>query len=189
MLVNKAKISLVLLTALLLTACGPPNPELAVQEYWQEIISGNTAEAAAYIKTNETTESWLEKLWPENSGEFMDEAKYALYLQRIIITPTGHQINGDKATVDVTVTWPQLDIFFSKFMTEALSRVFSLALTGAEQAEIDQELADIFSSVLAATPDTTTEHTIELILEDGRWKLTSAPLPDPALLFDLQEQD
>ncbi|HZK24993.1 MAG TPA: hypothetical protein VFC74_06360 [Oscillospiraceae bacterium] len=186
MLQHKVKLALLMLALLLLTACGPPNPELTVQDYWQAVVNGNAAEAAAYIQPNEATESWLKKLWPDNSAEFVDDAKTALFLQRITITPTSHEINGSQATVNVTVTWPQLDNFLGNFMTEALSEVFSLALSHAAENEIDAALETIFTAVLVDTPDTHTEHVVKLVLEEGKWKLTSSPLPDPAVLFNLQ---
>jgi hypothetical protein len=161
-----------------------PNPEQTVKDFWSAFKEGNYEKAHEFLSDDITVEKLQENLWSENDQVAADEI-ITVFLERINLTTQGHTLNGKTAVVSAIVSWPNMELFVGKFMAEAFAVAFPAALSGASQDEIDMLLKPVILKSLEETADTETPHNIHLKLVDGKWKISSLPIPNPKEVFTL----
>ena len=88
---------------------------------------------------------------------------------------SNEKIDGDKATVDVSVTTYDFGGMFTSFFTEYISQAFASAFTdGADEAALQEQAFTLLNSKIGelSAKDKTNTATITLTkAEDGTWKI------------------
>ncbi len=178
----KTKNVLILLLLCLISICfiimgcaAAPNPEEAVKNFWSAFKEGNYEKASTYIASDLDT---VPDLWPDEGDELYSDEMAHAFIERIHIITEGHEIHNGSATVNVNVTWPDIESLFGNYFLEAMPIAFAAAFEGMSDEEMDDMLKTLFFEVMEDTPDVTVPHEVPLILEDGQWKLMEAPFPD-----------
>jgi len=194
----KAKITRYLIPLLILaiiitfsTGCSTriPNPENAVQEFWSAFKSMDYEKASGYFAEGVDDKMVQGMLLPDEDEEMFTDEIVKAFMERVNLFTEGHEIENDTAIVQAVVEWPNMELLFGKFIGEAFGVVFTAALGGATDEELDALLNPIFLEVLEETPDIQTHHEVKLVLIDGKWKLTTSPIPDPEEVFNLPDFD
>jgi len=164
-----------------------PNPENAVQEFWSAFKSMDYEKASGYFAEDVDDKMVQEMLLPDEDEEMFTDEITKAFMERVNLSTEGHEIENDTAIVQVVVEWPNMELLFGKFFSEALGVAFTAALGGATEEELDALFKPIFLEVLEETPDIQTHHEVKLVLIDGKWKLATSPIPDPEELFNLSD--
>lgn len=110
----------------------------------------------------EETDDELTKVYEEQIVPKMLDFDYEL---------SNEQIDGDKATVDVTVKTYSLGDAFTAFFSDFVSQAFMLAFSDASDEQVDALATTILSGKIADLTEKTYEKTttISLTKADGKW--------------------
>lgn len=164
------------LAALLLAGCGggktsSDNPEDAVKAFWDAFAKADFEKAAQYVIADQQDE--VRSIKEEMQGdEMFDEEMLLQLLGSFSVKTTGHEINGDTATVDAILSLPDMEKIFG----ELFSLYFELiADESLDEAALEQKVAESFKGLLNEVGSMEMEVTFELVREDGKWKLSEMP--------------
>ena len=173
----KVVLPLLLVLVLLITGCGSgngktANPEDAVSAFWAAFAGSDFEKAAEYVVNDKADEVKNIKNDLQSDGLF-DEEMTQLLFSRFKVQTTGHSVNGNTATVDAVITYPNLDYVFGEFFTLA----FELMLSGDEpdEAALEALFFNAFKDLLNESEDLQENFTLDLVLEEGRWKISDMP--------------
>lgn len=176
------------LILLMVTGCSnsTPNPEKTVQEFYAAIKEGDFEKANTFLSADIQIDDLEEDILPGDL-EGPDAEMANKLLDKISFSVKTHEIDGDNATVNTIVSWPDMEILFSKFFAEALPIAFQAALASTSQEDIDLLLEPIFLDILSDTPIVETPHEVQLSLVDNNWVITTNPIPDPNEVFNIPD--
>ncbi|UNC92328.1 hypothetical protein [Candidatus Contubernalis alkaliaceticus] len=171
-------ITLILICCLAFSGCGgkggsekASNPEDVVRSYWEAFAKTDFETAADYVISDHQDE--IRNLKDEMKDELFGEEMLSVMFGRFKIKTTGHEIDGSNATVEGILTYPNMDHFFENFFTV----MFEIMMFEDEDlTDEDYEiLLDSFQEIMAETPDLEENITVELIMENGQWKIIDMP--------------
>lgn len=170
-------ISLSLILCVSMVACsgsGPTPTETAgsfleaVKENDEEALKNLYADAdlklAEEIKQGEE-DTQLNKVFNENMYPKILDFDYEL---------SNEKIDGEKASIDVSIKTYSLGTAFTNFTGEYLTQAFSMALSGASDDEMDTKGAEILADQLEKTEkDYEGKATLHLTQKDDAWIVDS----------------
>lgn len=181
---KKSIVLLITLAMILsLTACGTPSPT-SVTDSFLTAIKEKDAEAITEHYVNDEFDLF-EELSDAVSGEDEEEteknandALIKVYEENMFpkmldfdYELSNEKIDGDKATVDVSVKTYQLGSAFTSFVGEYIGQAFSLAFSGASDEQMNALAANLLTSKLDELTEKTYEKTatLSLVKKDDKW--------------------
>lgn len=171
---NLKKLTAIMLLFVLVAGvygCGSKKPSDVVTSYFEEIKKGNNAEFDKLLnKTLDESENEdKENAYDESTKKLIDS------MSKITYKINSEKVEGDSATVNVSLNGPEfskvLGEFMKKAMADALSKAFSEEQTSEEENEklYDSMLSECIDNMTYA--DRTGD--IKLTKTDGEWKIDS----------------
>lgn len=165
MILRTSTLSILALCGLAILACGSGSGPGSVVEAYQEAIQDGDYEAAyGYVSSQDRA--------VRSQQEFVDNTREAMVLfgglmDQTSYEITGEEVEGDRATVAVTVTRPAIESLVGELMAEALSSAFS------DEEESEEALQEALHEKLEAgdLPMTTDQETFDLVREEDGWKI------------------
>lgn len=163
-----------LIMAASLCACGGPSPTETVDTFLtgiktqdneaiQSVYSDDEFEFVEELDLeDEDADSELNKVFTEKLFPMLTSFEYTL---------SNEVIDGDHATVDVTIKTYNFGNAFSSFFTDYLTQAFALAFSDASDEDMDKLGATLLSGELDNLTEMNTEKTatIELSAIDDGW--------------------
>lgn len=172
--------SLIMLASL--TACGGPSPTSAASSFLDAVKSQDTqALSKCYVNDKfDLFEEASNAASDEQSDEAaeMDDALSKVYEENLLpkmlefdYTLSNEVIDGDKATVDVSISTYPLGSAFTSFFGEYLGQAFALAFSDATDEQMTALAANILTSKLDGLTEKSYEKTatLSLVKEDNNW--------------------
>lgn len=184
-----AAIMISIMMILSLTACGGPSPTEVSDKFLTAIKNADSeALAECYVEdefdlfeeASEAAESDEDE--SDKEDEESDDALTKVYDEKLIpkmlefeYELSNEKIEGDKATVDVTVKTYQLGSAFSSFFSEYITQAFALAFSDASDEQMNALAANILTGQLDNMTEKTYEKTatLSLIKRDDKWLVDS----------------
>lgn len=163
---------MILMMAFCLCGCGEKSPSDVVKDAF-EAMKTQDAETVNLLYGGDDVD--FNQMFGENSVDSsLDEENQALLMEKFLdfgYTIDDEQINGDKATVTVTITTYDFDTAFQDYMREALTTAFSYAFSDASDDEINQAINASLSTILngLTEKDKVQTATLSLTKSDDGW--------------------
>ena len=87
------------------------------------------------------------------------------------------KIEGDKATVDVTITTYKFADAYTGFFTEYMKEAFSMAFSGASEKEIDEKMNAVFKDEIEklTKKESRKKGTLSLSKKEDQWVIDEIP--------------
>ena len=166
----KNLISVVLMLILVggLVGCSTQSPSDVVENCLENIKKGQMEEIDNLLSENTNEADKSEELSDEVDTKLMNSIK------KITYKVNSEQVDGDSATVNVTVNGPDIATVIGKYMQEAFSMVFSQSFSGQSLTEEkEQEMYnEVLSKYLDEVSYTDRTQDIKLVKKDGQWEIT-----------------
>ena len=179
-----AVILVMMLSTTLLYGCGGSTPTDVVNKYFKKVKSGDTDIQQLVAMVEEESGEVSEETLEEDS--FSEETQKELLekIKKIEYKVNSETVNGDNATVNVTVKGMDFNIVLGKVMQEAFSFIFAQAFSGDEMSE--EESNAYFNELLNKYLDeiTYSERTLDVALTkvDKEWKIKETDVMSKLLL-------
>ena len=109
----------------------------------------------------------------ENKGEVDDEIVYDLMsevLDEVRVNYGKVVVEGNKATVDLTVTGPSYEMVFIDAIPQ-LYNLINMNTQGVNDEVMTERIDEIIETSLRKTEETSREKTIDLTKVNGRWRI------------------
>ena len=148
------------------------NPEQTVNDFWSAVQSGNYTQAKTYFASSVTTSS-LDEITAATDPITAELAKSLMGL--ITMKTTGSTIDGDSATVNVTVTMPDMDVA-GEAITQVMTESMGSDPANANLEEAMKQLVDKLPAILKDAPTKTETSQVQLVWENNAWKIKADPL-------------
>lgn len=163
-----------------LTACGA-SPTSAAESFLNAVKAGDAeAIAEVYVESDfnilsaasDTTEE--EEATEEESSDALTkvyEEELLPKMQDFDFEISNEQIDGDKATVDVTVKAYPIGNAFSAFFGEYMTQAFALAFSDASDEQLDSIAGGIMADQVSKLTEKTCKKTatMTLVKKDDKW--------------------
>lgn len=162
------------------------NPEKTVKDFFAAFKEGDFEKANGFLSEDNQIDNMEESISPGGLETSYDEMSKEL-ISSINVSVKSHEINGDNATVNTIVSWPDMEILRGKLLEGAMSVAIQAALSNASQEEIDLLLKPVFLDALSDTPNVETPHEIQLSLVNNNWVISTYPFPNPKNVFNLPD--
>ena len=179
-----AVILVMMLSTTLLYACGGSTPTDVVNEYFKKVKSGDTDIQKLVAMVEEESGEVDEEAVEEDSFSEETQKKLLEKVKEIEYKVNSETIDGDNATVNVTVKGMDFNIVLGKVMQEAFSFIFAQAFSGDEMSE--EESNAYFNELLNKYLDeiTYSERTLDVALTkvDKEWKIKETDVMSKLLL-------
>jgi hypothetical protein len=164
---NKIKLMLmVVLSMVVLTACGGDSPTKVVESYFKEIKAGENTDVAKYMLDSiENKENAKEN---ENTNETADpkmEEAIKIYFSKLDAKVISEKIDGDNATVEVEMK----GLNFGKIMIEVFQDNLSAMFNGDEKA--GENMSEDFLAKVKDSKVETRKGKVNLTKSDKGWKI------------------
>lgn len=153
-----------------LVGCGTKSPSKVVSESLDAIKNGDNtvfsdtlnSEISNAEDQDDSTQQYSESM-----------KKVAESIKNITYNVNSETIDGDNATVNVTVTGPDMADVFSQFLQKAFADAFSQAFSGQalSEEETNERYDNILSGLLDNAKDTDRTMNIDLVKDNGEWKI------------------
>lgn len=188
---NLKKLTAIMLLLFLVAGiygCGAKKPSVVTTTYLEEIKKGTSGDFEKLL--NKT----LNKTDDENKDQAYDESTKKLInsMNKITYKINSEKIDGDSATVNVTLNGPDMSKVMKDFVNKAMDNALSQAFAQTQTSE--EENKKLYDDMLSECLDniTYTERTgdIKLTKTDGQWKInTDDSLSKLLLGMDVTEVD
>lgn len=168
---NKIKLVLmVVLSMVVLTACGGDSPTKVVESYFKEIKAGENTDVAKYMLDSiENKENAKENAKEnENTNETADpkmEEAIKLYFSKLDAKVISEKIDGNNATVEVEMK----GLNFGKIMIEVFQDNLSAMFGGDEKA--GENMSEDFLAKVKGGKVETRKGKVNLTKSDNGWKI------------------
>lgn len=167
-------IVLVIAMSAALFGCGSASPSDVVDTYLRALKAQDT-DAIAKVYSGDSGTDLISDV--ADSEEFPEEisSDFTDMILSFDYTLANEQINGDTATVEVTIDTYDFGSMFKSVIGDYFTKAFAMAFSGASEDEIEQVLIDLFTEKLAEMKEG--EHdfeataTLSLSKVDGEWKI------------------
>lgn len=159
---------MILMMVFCLCGCGEKSPGDVVKDAF-EAMKAQDAETVNLLYDGEDVD-FNEMFHEDSVDSALDEENRTLLMEKFLdftYTIDDEQIDGEKATVTVTVTTYDFDTAFRNYMSEALTTAFSYALSDASDDEINQAMNDSLSTILNGLTEMDKVQTATLSLTKG----------------------
>lgn len=160
-----------------LIGCGSNNsPKATVKAYFEEIKLGDNGDTKKLILSTleeEVNPNGKDEILEEDS--FSNEAENAMnnVLSKIEYKIGEEQIDGDKATVNVSLNNVNFSNLFMQFLNKYMTEILNTSFEGKEMS--DEELTKLSNDILIELMNTSEQETrngdISLIKVDGEWQI------------------
>ena len=152
---------------LIVSGCGTKSPSKAISEKLNSIKNGNNQTISEVLNSEISQEKTDDSEYIESKNKMIDSVK------KITYKINSETVEGDTATVNITVNGPDLADAFSKFMQKAFSDALSNAFSGntETQEEIDAKYDKIFSEILENMNFSDRTMDVEMVKENKEWKV------------------
>jgi hypothetical protein len=170
-----AFITVLIMTASL-CACGGPSPTDTVTAFMDGIKTQDSEAIAAAYAGEEFAFSGVLELDEEGDESASDKVLTEQMMPMIMefdYELANEVIDGDKATVDVTITTYSFGTAFNAFVTNYLTEAFAMAFSGASDEAIDAKGAELLSAELEKLTEknTTKTATLSLTATEEGWAI------------------
>ncbi len=116
----------------------------------------------------------IRSLKDEMEDEMFGEEMIKLLFQRFKINTTDHEINGDNATVNGVLSYPDMEYFFESFFSLMFDSIM-MEDEDLTEEDHDEFIMNTFKELIDETPDLEENITMELVKEDREWKILDMP--------------
>lgn len=165
-----------------LSGCAGPSPTEVTQQFLdgiknndtesiQEVYGGDTSTMLSAWQEDTTSK---EDSTAVSSQEMQDLYQNTLMpkLREFDYEVSNEQINGDTATVDVTITTYAVGDAFSSFLSDYMNQAVTLAFSGASEDDLTVLAESILDSKINSMEKSYTDTvTISLTKSDNTWKV------------------
>lgn len=155
-----------------IVGCSTNSPTDTVKAYLDGIKKGDQEKTTALLSQSIEQEK-LEDIEQVDIEDYEFYDKYVEAMKTMTYTINSEEINGEEATINVTVDAPNLGIILKDFMQKIFGDMLVASLSGIEYTE--EELMEKYDEVLTESLENVknTERTgnISLKIEEGEWKL------------------
>lgn len=159
------------LTAVILvvavSGCGTKGPGKVMSETLDSIKKGDDK------AVSEILDSQIQAEEGTNSENVDSEKKMIEAVKKISYKINSETIDGNSATVNVTVNGPDIADALSQFMEKALSDALSSAFSGdtMTEAETDEKYDKMFAEILDNVKFSDRTMDIEMVKDNNEWKI------------------
>lgn len=164
-------IVLAVMLSIFTAACGQATPTEVVTDYL-EAIKAQDMDAVDLLYAGDADDVSMDSSEEIDTDSFSEELTNKLIdmYSAFEYSVSNETIDGDTATVDVTIKSYNIGAAMKSALSESISQIFAMAFSGASDEEIDEMSNNIFMENLeAATFDLEQTVTISLTKEDGQW--------------------
>ena len=147
-----------------LCSCGTPSPTDTVDKFLNGIKTQNNEEIKGIYADEEF--EFANELDEEDGKELNKVLQEKMFpmLMDFQYTLSNEVIDGNKATVDVTVKTYNFGGAFTNFMSNYLTQVFALAFSDSSESKIDKLAANLLETELTDLTEKTYEETATITL-------------------------
>jgi len=176
-LMKKALVVLCVLALLVsITACGAGKPSPTdVAESFFTALQNFDEEKMATVYLGENLDLAGDLLQEDPQDEFTQQMTEQLLVKLLDFDYelSNEVIDGDRATVDVTITQWSIGSMFISFLQDYFTRAMELAMDGATEAEISEFAFVVLSEKMEEMQkDFIKSATLELEQVDGQWMVS-----------------
>lgn len=171
---NKKIIAIIMSLILVigLCSCGGPTPTETVDSFLTAVQSSD-AETIKTVYSGESFDFSKEISDYDSDVEEVEKIATEVLIPKILdfdYELSNEKIEGDKATVDVTLTTYNLGNALTSFMSEYFSQALTLAFSGASDEQLEKVATTIFKSkVEDMEKNCTNTVTVSLTKKDNTW--------------------
>lgn len=169
---NLKKLTAIMLLLFLVVGvygCGAKKPSDVVTTYFEEIKKGNSGEFDKLLNKTLDKSEEKENAYDESIKKLMSS------MSKVTYKINSEKIEGDSATVNVTLNGPEFSKVIGEFMKKAMADALSKAFS--EDKTSEEENAKLYDKILSECIDNMTyaERTgdIKLTKTDGEWMINS----------------
>ena len=162
-----------------LIGCSSQKPETVVEDYCKAIQAFDMEKAATCMQNGEEDLKEFEEMRRELEGEEDTYGRLLLYLKecasKMTYTIGEVKTEGDSATVAVSFTYTDASPIVTSVVGEYIVQGLALALSGADEAQMEELLVNIFKEkVKTIEPGTASaDVTFNCVKVDGKWKIAA----------------
>lgn len=162
-----------------LVGCSSQKPETVVEDYCKAIQAFDMEKAATCMQNGEEDLKEFEEMRRELEGEEDTYGRFLLYLKecasKMTYTIGEVKTEGDNATVAVSFTYTDVSPIVTSVVGEYIVQGLALALSGADEAQMEELLVNIFKEkVEVIEPGTASaDVTFNCVKVDGKWKISA----------------
>ncbi|MEG0297749.1 MAG: hypothetical protein RR620_13595 [Clostridium sp.] len=167
----------VMVAIISLVGCGSSNsPSASVKSYFEEVKLGENGDTKELILTTlekEVNPNGQDEILEEDS--FSEEAEKAMgdMLSKIEYKIGEEKIDGDKATVSVSLNNVNFSNLFMQFLNKYMTEILNIAFEGKEMPE--EELTKLSNDLLIELMNSSEQETrtgdISLVKIDDKWQI------------------
>ena len=168
------------------TASGQ-DPDEVVEEYFQAMARMDFDRARGYVSSNymaafnRDIQDIQDEIAMGGEEAALIESIFTAMLGKMDVKPTGYNIDGERATVSLDMTVPDMDQFEELLMGQLFTMMFNPDFEDMSEEELMRLMADLMSDVIRDVGVVNETGEAKLIKEDGQWKIDSDFLGD---IFD-----
>ena len=168
---NYLKKLICFLCAIILVAtvsgCGTKSPSKVMSEKLDAIKNGDKNTISDILNSEIKNEEETDSQYTDSQNSMVEAVK------KITYKVNSEKVDGDSATVNVSVNAPDLADAFSQFIQKAFSDALSSAFSGntETQEDTDAKYDKIFSEILKNVKFSDRTMDIEMVKEENVWKI------------------
>ncbi len=155
---------------------GKPNPEETVKAFWDAVSRGDLEGAKSYFSSTVDPNTVI-RFFPASEASAEQFIKFIT--ARMKLVTTGHTISGNNATVDATLTMPDISMLRAQLMPKIMEMLSSKpGDTKPSIEDILKELMPMIAKVYNEAPLKDEKIQISLAWEEKSWKISADPFVD-----------
>ena len=181
--------------SVILAACGrkPATPTEVTQQFL-EAVKSKDSETIKKVYAKEDFALTSDNMVPgddtdkdpeegtseETAGDSLSKENKQLMEEKLLdfdYVVENEKIDGDKATVDVTITTYKFADAYSNFFTEYMKEAFSMAFSGASEKEIDEKMNAVFKDEIEklTKKESKKKGRLSLSKKEDQWVIDEIP--------------
>lgn len=171
-----------------LTGCGSPSPTKVTTTFLEAVKAQDVASVEkVYLGNSDDVNASDEIVDEDDSEEPKTETEQKLWdtiNEKLFVFDydvANEVIDGDKATVDVTITTYDLGMATTSALGEYMSQAIGLAFAGASEEQMENLSMTLFIDKISALTEKNYTKTVKVHLEkvDDQWKLSKFSDDEP----------
>ncbi|MBN2026288.1 MAG: DUF4878 domain-containing protein [Actinobacteria bacterium] len=154
------------------------DPEQVVREFWEAIQKGDFEKAKSYLSVtiaDTALDAYIDQSNPKEAVMLKEAMK-----ESTLVT-TGSSVEGDKATVDVELTMPDMDVAGTEIPMKVFEKLGDEANNLTDE-QIMEEFAKMVPELMKEMPTFTASGSFSLVKDDEVWLIDGAPIMDVAAI-------
>ena len=154
-------------------------PDEVVEEYFQAMARMDFERARGFVSSNYMAEfnrdiqDIQDEIAMGGEEAALIESIFKAMLGKMDVRPTGYNIDGDRATVSLDLTVPDMDQFEELLMGQLFTMMFNPDFEDMSEEELMGLMADLMGDVIRDVGVVNETGEARLVKEDGQWKIDS----------------